>query len=245
MSQVHSLFENLKRELKAKGLTYKDVAEHLELTESSVKRLFSQEDLSIQRLDKVCELLGIDLADLTNPERGDSRVIVLMSEKQEREIAQDEKTLTVSFLVYQGWTFEEILKYFEFSEPELIRILALLDRLSLIELLPKNRIKLKVAHNLGWRKGGAIQKFYVEHFQGSFMRSYFRDQNEYLRLISGMYTPLTCSVILKKLQKLTFEVFQLSQEDRKVPLDERIPFGVLIAARPWRAEFFDKFRRTE
>ena len=80
MSQVHSLFENLKRELKAKGLTYKDVADHLELTESSVKRLFSQEDLSIQRLDSICEMLGIDLGMLTNHNRGDSRTIELMSE---------------------------------------------------------------------------------------------------------------------------------------------------------------------
>ena len=245
MSQVASLFENLKRELRAKGLTYKDVADHLELTESSVKRLFSQEDLSIQRLDKICELLGIDLGDLTNLDRRDSRSIDVMSEKQEREIVQDEKMVAVSFLVYQGWTFEDILKHFQFSEPELIRMLALLDKLNLIELLPKNRIKLKVAHNLSWRKGGPIQRFYVEHFQSSFMKSYFRDENEYLRLISGMYTPLTCSVILKKLQKLTFEVFQLSQEDKKIPLEERIPFGVLIAARPWRAEFFDKFRHPE
>lgn len=245
MSQVHSLFENLKRELKARGLTYKDVANHLELTESSVKRLFSQQDLSLQRLDKICELLGIDLGELTNGDGSDSRTIALMSEKQEREIVQDEKMLTVSFLVYQGWAFEEILKYFDFTEPELISKLALLDRLGLIELLPKNRIKLKVAHNLSWRKGGPVQRFYVEHFQDSFMKSYFRDQNEYLRLISGMYTPLTCSVILKKLQKLTFEIFQLSQEDRKLPLEQRIPFGVLIAARPWHAEFFDKFRRGE
>ena len=245
MSQVHSLFENLKRELRAKGLTYRDVADHLGLTESSVKRLFSQEDLSVQRLDKICELLGIDLGDLTNHNRADSRTIELMSEKQEREIVQDEKMVAVSFLVYQGWTFEDILKYFQFSEPELIRMLALLDKLGLIELLPKNRIKLKVAHNLSWRKGGPIQRFYVEHFQSSFMKSYFRDENEYLRLVSGMYTPLTCSVILKKLQKLTFETFQLSQEDKKIPLEERIPFGVLIAARPWRAEFFDKFRHPE
>ncbi len=245
MSQVHSLFENLKRELKAKGLTYKDVADHLELTESSVKRLFSQEDLSIQRLDSICEMLGIDLSMLTNHNRGDSRTIELMSEEQERKIVQDEKMLTVSFLVYHGWTFEEILKYFRFTEPELIGKLTLLDKLGLIELLPKNRIRLKVAHNLSWRKGGPVQRFYVEHFQGSFMKSFFRDQNEYLRLVSGMYTPLTCSVILKKLQKLTFEIFQLAQEDRKVPLEERIPFGVLIAARPWRAEFFDKFRHPE
>ena len=63
MPQVHSLFANLKSELKAKGLTYKDVAEHLELTETSVKRLFSAEDMTLKRLDSICDLLGVDLAE--------------------------------------------------------------------------------------------------------------------------------------------------------------------------------------
>jgi hypothetical protein len=49
---------------------------------------------------------------------------------------------------------------------------------------------------------------------------------------------------LRKLQKLAFEIFQLNQEDRKLALEDRIPFGVLIAARPWHAEFFDKMRKN-
>jgi len=62
LPQVHALFINLKNELKAKGLTYKDVADELDLTEASVKRLFSTEDISLRRLDSICELLRIDLA---------------------------------------------------------------------------------------------------------------------------------------------------------------------------------------
>ncbi len=245
MPQVSSLFTNLKNELKLKGLTYKQVAEYLDLTETTVKRMFSNEDMSIKRIDKICELLSIDLADLTRIGKSESRAIEVLTEEQEKQIVSDERMLAVSFLVHQGWTFDELIKHFDFTETELIQKLALLDKMGLMELLPKNKIKTKVSHNLRWRKKGPIQRCFVEKFQSSFMNSYFCEENEYLRLLSGMYTPLTCSVIMKKLQKLAFEIFQLSQEDMKVPLEDRIPFGVLIAARPWHAEFFDKMRKKE
>lgn len=245
MPQVSSLFINLKKELKLKGLTYKHVAEYLDLTEPTVKRMFSNEDISVKRLDKICELLGIDLADLTRIGKSESRTIEVMSEEQEQQIVRDERMVAVSFLVYQGWTFDELIKHYNFTESELIQKLALLDKLGLIDLLPKNKIKLKVSHHLRWRKKGPIQRYFVKHFQSSFMNSFFCEDNEYLRLISGMYTPLTCSIIMKKLQKLAFEIFQLSQEDMKIPLEDRIPFGVLISSRPWHAEFFNKMRRSE
>jgi transcriptional regulator with XRE-family HTH domain len=245
MPQVSSLFVNLKKELKLKGLTYKDVAEYLDLTETTVKRMFSNEDISLKRLDKICELLSIDLADLTRIGKSESRAIEVLTEEQERQIVSDERMVAVSFLVHQGWTFDELIKHFNFTETELIRKLALLDKLGLMELLPKNKIKIKVSRHLRWRKKGPIQRYFVKHFQASFMNSFFCEENEYLRLISGMYTPLTCSIIMKKMQKLAFEIYQLSQEDMKIPLEDRIPFGVLIAARPWHAEFFNKMRRKE
>ena len=40
MGQVTPLLNTLKRELKAQGLTYTEVAEQLNLSESSIKRLF-------------------------------------------------------------------------------------------------------------------------------------------------------------------------------------------------------------
>ncbi len=79
MAQVHSLFENLKNELKTHGLTYQDVADYLGLTLSSVKRLFASEDISLQRLDKICELIGIDLEDLTRIDESESRAIEVMT----------------------------------------------------------------------------------------------------------------------------------------------------------------------
>jgi DNA-binding Xre family transcriptional regulator len=224
-------------------MTYLDVANHLDLTEASVKRLFSQEDISLRRLDSICQMLEIDLSHLTRTNDTDTRALVMLTEAQEIEIVSDERQLAVSFLVLNGWTYDELLKYFDFDEPELIQRLAKLDRLKLIELLPKNRIKLRVAPNLTWLKNGPIQRFFVAHFQSPFMENHFNKENEFLRFLSGMYSPLTCSMILKKLNDLAAEIDQLNQQDRNLTFEERVPFGVLLAIRPWHAEFFENLRR--
>ena len=243
MPQVHSLFVALKQELKSKGLTYISVANHLGLTEASVKRMFSREDISLKRLDNICQFLEIDLSHLTRTNEADTRALTELTEDQELEIVSDERQLAVSFLVLNGWAYDELLKYFDFSEAELIQRLAKLDKLKLIELLPKNRIKLRVAPHFTWRKNGPIQKFFVAHFQGPFMQSQFNKENEFLRFLSGMYSPLTCSIIQKRLVDLATEIDQLNQQDRNLKLEERVPFGVLMAIRPWHAEFFENLRK--
>ena len=42
MSESHDLIKELKRQLKQSGLHYVDVAQHLELSEGSVKRLLAE-----------------------------------------------------------------------------------------------------------------------------------------------------------------------------------------------------------
>lgn len=243
MPQVHSLFVALKTELKSRGVTYLGVANHIGLTEASVKRMFSQEDISLKRLDSICQLLEIDISQLTRTNDADTRALKLLTEVQELEIVSDERQFAVSFLVLNGWTYDELLKYFDFSEHELIQRLAKLDKLKLIELLPRNRIKLRVAPNFTWRKKGPIKTFFATHFQSRFMENQFEGEHDFLRFMSGMYSPLTCSIIQKKLHDLAAEIDQLNQQDRDLPLEQRVPFAVLLAIRPWHAEFFEKMRK--
>ena len=50
MSQTAQLLSALKKFLKAKGITYQLLADRLDLSEASVKRLFSDESFSIRRI---------------------------------------------------------------------------------------------------------------------------------------------------------------------------------------------------
>ena len=54
----------LKRLLKARGRTYAEAAGVLELSEASVKRLFASGDLSLERLERLCDWIGVDIADV-------------------------------------------------------------------------------------------------------------------------------------------------------------------------------------
>src|SRR5213596_1556989 len=64
MSQAVLLIEVVKNALRERGLTYARVANGLGLSESSVKRVFSQENLSLDRLEQICALMDLEIADL-------------------------------------------------------------------------------------------------------------------------------------------------------------------------------------
>jgi len=64
MSQTQALIKELKAQLKAHRKTYEDVAVHLQLSHASIKRLFSEGNISLLRLDSICDMLNITLADL-------------------------------------------------------------------------------------------------------------------------------------------------------------------------------------
>ena len=64
MAQKSQIVAELKNALRASGHTYADVAKTLDLSVASVKRLFSTEDLSLHRVDQICDLIGLDLRDI-------------------------------------------------------------------------------------------------------------------------------------------------------------------------------------
>src|SRR3979490_2820929 len=64
MAHSGALVEVLKRELKARGVKYADLARHLRLSEASVKRMFSRHDFTLSRLDEICRCAKIDFSEL-------------------------------------------------------------------------------------------------------------------------------------------------------------------------------------
>ena len=52
MTQTARLLETLKHYLKIQGITYRILAQRLKLSESSVKRLFSDQSLSLKHLER-------------------------------------------------------------------------------------------------------------------------------------------------------------------------------------------------
>ena len=64
MDEVTQAVATTKRLLKAQGLTYRDVARALKMSEASVKRVFANGSFTVERLGQVAHLVGLTLAEL-------------------------------------------------------------------------------------------------------------------------------------------------------------------------------------
>ncbi len=64
MAQTTTIIKALKQLLKRHGYRYRDVSQALNISESRVKFLFSQEDFSLKRMDLICQMMGIEISDV-------------------------------------------------------------------------------------------------------------------------------------------------------------------------------------
>ncbi|MBY4678934.1 XRE family transcriptional regulator [Marinobacterium arenosum] len=243
MSQSSRLIQALKRELKAQDKTYADVAVVLALSEASVKRLFSDGNLSLKRLEAICELAGLELAELVRRAALHEPRLTELSHEQEQQIASDMPLLLVAVSVVHGLSYEEILQLYQIEQPLLIQKLARLDRLKLIELLPGNRIKLRVAPNFNWRPNGPIQRFFFDKVQEDFFRSRFDKRSEKLLVLNGILSDHSNAELQKKMQRLADEFNGLLLEDQSTPLDNKAGNTLVLALRQWQYSLFKQYRK--
>ncbi|MCG7871215.1 MAG: helix-turn-helix transcriptional regulator [Candidatus Thiodiazotropha lotti] len=247
MAQTLQLIDTLKRILKAHGLTYADVAQHLDLSEANVKRLFAKRRFTLERLDQVCQLMELEISDLVQEmnERTGAMAISELSLDQEAEIAGNLELLLVTVCVLNRWTLDEIIARFHITEHRCIQHLAKLDRLRLIEMLPKNRVKLLIARNFKWQENGPIQRFFQEKIEAEFFASRFDHANERLIVMNGMLAESSNQVFQRKMEHLAREFDELNDDDAKLPLDDRDGTTLVIAMRPWSYGLFDDLRKAE
>ena len=162
MLHATTLVDSLKRELKARGITYADLAARIKMSEASVKRMFSQKNFTLQRLDQVLQAVGIDFQDIATLAHDESQLISQLTYEQEKEIIGNPKIFVVAVSVLNLIGVEQIVKVYEMSEAEVVKQLLRLDKIGFLELLPNNRVKLLVSRTFHWIPNGPIQTHFRE-----------------------------------------------------------------------------------
>ncbi|MEE9494559.1 MAG: helix-turn-helix domain-containing protein [Gammaproteobacteria bacterium] len=243
MSQTNAIVDALKAVLKSQTKTYRDVATALEISEASVKRLFSEQSFSLQRLEQVCSLLEISVAELTQQAEGGSRYVSRLSIEQEQQIAKDISLMLVTACVLNRWSLKDITSHYTLSELDCIQLLAQLDRLQLIDLLPGNHIKLRIAPNFSWHPNGPIQQFFQDRVASEYFNSRFTRDSEKLLCLNGMLSINANAAFQRKLEQLAKEFDSLNNEDASLPISKRHGTTVVLAIRQWEYGLFAEFRR--
>jgi DNA-binding Xre family transcriptional regulator len=244
MSQTRLLIATLKQELRKQRINYRQVSEVLDLSETSVKRLFSDEAFSIKRLEKVCEMLHLDISDLIHQMDKNIDLTTQLSMEQEQELVSDIKLLLMALLLMNKLQFEDIVGIYEITEPEGIQLLARLDRMKLIELQPGNRVKLMVSPSFEWLPRGPIQQFFESRVQSEFLESSFTRKGELRVFASGMISTSANAEIIRKMQHLAQEMHDINLESETLPLEQRFGTSLMMAIRPWEIQVFQELRRV-
>ncbi len=243
MSLTRQITIALKKHLKQKGITYSQLGGHLELSEASVKRLFSASSFTVKRLESICQLLELDFYELAKLARGQSELSAELSESQESALAANPKLLSVFYLLLNGWQPKEIKQQFDINDAELVKLLSHLDHLKLLELHPNNRVKLLTHSTLQWRSNGPIRMRYQAQVTKEFLQAEFKDSSEILRFETRELSQASLAVLKRKATRLMQEFSELAEIDASLPSIERQSVALLLAARPWVFSVFSELKR--
>lgn len=243
MTELIHLVGTIKRLLKARGLTYRDVGRALGLSEASVKRVFASERFTVARLAQVAELLGYTLAELTQEAAASAPALHGLSAAQEAQLVSDEKLLLVAVCAFNHWTLAEMVGAYRLTAAECLMRLLVLDRMGVIELLPGDRIRLLVARDFDWLPDGPIRRCFVSQGQADFLDGTFDGPGEALEFSHAMLTASAAAELQRELRRLRQTLTVLHDESTAAPLGERRGTGLMLAVREWEPASFSRLRR--
>ena len=242
MSHAITLVDTLKRLLKARGITYSDLAGRIGMSEASVKRMFSQKNFTLQRLDDILSASGIEFDELSAAQSAPA-LISQLTMAQEREIIGDPRLLVVAVSAMNQIGFDDIVRFYAMSEAEVTGYLLRLDRIGFLELMPNNRVKLLIARTFGWIPNGPIQAYFRHEAAADYLNSRFDGEDEVLRLVNVMLTRQSGAALLERLKQVASEFSQQHQHETRLPLEQRHAISFIVAARPWVPKAFQALKR--
>lgn len=238
------IFDSLRAHLKARNFTYKHLAQGIGVSEPTIKRIFSNNDCSIERLDEICLFLHIELSDLVKSTPKKRKLIEQLSRKQEAELADNNKLLMIAICVMGLWSYEDMLRHLTISKMECISLLQRLDKIGFVEMQTNNQYRLLVAKDFTWIVDGPIMRL-VKGVSDDFFNHRFEAPGEVLKIINVRVSHQVRESLKGRLEKIAQEYADQVVSDSHLPLSERPPLSICIAVRSWLPEFLRDLMRIE
>lgn len=246
MSESAQIVAVLKRSLKARGTTYRDLASAVGLSEASIKRIFAEETFSLARLEQICTALGLSIVEVA---RMAAQQTTLGSQQltieQEEMLASDSRLLACFHLLLNGHEPPGIASELDLPERELRRLLVKLDAAKLIELQPKLKVRLRTSNVISWRTNGPVRRLYEQQVKMEFLQSDFTARHESISFASAELSDASAKILTRKAEVLARDFAELAALDAGLPDEDKRSMGLLLALRPWVFSMYDGLRKKK
>jgi DNA-binding Xre family transcriptional regulator len=245
MSSPELLLQVLRTQMRTAGVTYKMLAERIGMSESSVKRMFGQQDMALSRLAQICKAAGVPMEDVLRGAADATPQSDALTLPQETALLAHPHLLLMAICCLGHWTVEQVLETYDLTEPECIMLLAELDRLGVIELKPLNRYRLRVSNAFRWLPDGPVQQFFRDHAVSDYFSGSFDGAGETLLCLPARLSLPSAQELVGRIQQLAGELARLHQGDRKLAASDRDGFTLLVGFRSWEFAAFTALRRQQ
>jgi DNA-binding transcriptional MerR regulator len=213
------------------------------MSDSSIKRVFSQRDMSLSRLAQFCQAAGVSLHEVLQQALQAAPETDRLTLEQERSLVAEPVLLLVAVCCLGHWSFEQILETYRVEAAPCTAALVRLDRLGLIELKPLNRYRLRVSRAFRWRPDGPVQAYFREHVVGDYFSGRFDGAGETLMAVHGRLSSVSAQELAQHVERLAGELSRLHQEDARLPAGARDGYTLVVGLRSWELAAFTGLRR--
>jgi hypothetical protein len=222
---------SLKQALKVRGINYRELAVRLEVSEVTIKRVFSNKEITLKRFGEICQTCNIDpWVVIKEAQRKDSPSGSMPLEAEEL-LAIDQDLLLLLYLLLFNESQLKIRKRLKISTTKFYSMARDLERIGVVEVLPGNQIKLLVQKTVRWNPGGPLSVRYADAIKEEFFNTNFSKEGEFQDFLTIPLTPANAVALKQKLQSLFSELEMLGEHggDSK----ESETYWVYVGTRKW------------
>jgi transcriptional regulator with XRE-family HTH domain len=234
--QRTGLFASLKQVLKAQGIRYKDLAEKLNTSEPTIKRLFSEQDCKLSRLMEVCEVIGISFTELVDLAAKQPINPSTLSLATEQALAAKPGLISFFMLLVSEFDLDSILEHNHLTVQDGYLYLRELEKLDLIRLRQDDSYYFRVDRPIAWRLDGPLHPILVKVNQGFIKESISQNNNEHYPFYSA--SRLLSPNSIKQLSREVDGLYQAFQKQAALdqmfyPREELLPYKMVSTLGPF------------
>jgi transcriptional regulator with XRE-family HTH domain len=230
-SQLPALLAALRRNLRRRDLSIRVLAERLDVGEATVKRWLAGKGLSLDRLEQLCGLAGLDIADLAQESRErPDHVSQELTLAQERALSDDAFMGFTFIVILGGDDWRDISADFGLPQQLIEDALDRLDKLALIDRLSSGRVRPRIDRNIIWRKTPMRAQFEARMKAQFLDMDFARPDAVYASDILKL-SDQGAAMLAELIEQHRREIHTLADEDRRKAKLPRKWYGYLSAAR--------------
>lgn len=209
--------------------------------EATVKRWLAGRGVTLDRLDRLAELAGTDIAELARlAEAPDDSLAQELTLAQEKALSQDAFLSFLFIVILGGYTPTEVAKDFDVTPRQMEAALLRLERLALIDRRPGWRVRPLVDRSIVWRKT-PMRAMFEDRMKSQFLEMDFADERAVYASEVLKLSAQGAATLAEMIEQHRRDVQALAERDRDMAHLPRSWHGMLCAARPLNVTGLDAF----